>query len=335
MIEVEGLTRRYGSTTAVDSLSFDAEDGLVTGFVGPNGAGKSTTMRMLLGLERPDGGSVRINGHPYGALDRPMTHVGALLDAGWVHPGRSARAHLRWLAQVGRLRTERVDAVLAHVGLDGVADRKVGGFSLGMKQRLGLAGALLGEPTHLVLDEPLNGLDPDGVHWMRRFIRGYAGQGNAVLVSSHLLSEMSMTADRLVVIGRGRLIGQDGTEDFVRSMSATTIRVRVDRPEVLREAALSRGWTVESTDTVDAADTGALTVSSPRPSAAATRQPVSGHPSAPDLDTASVGLVCFEAGLRGRRTRRGPRVAGGGVPRGHPQRGRLPQRGDATGGRDG
>ncbi|WP_200171478.1 ATP-binding cassette domain-containing protein [Tomitella cavernea] len=276
MIEVEGLSRRYGETMAVDSLSFTAEDGLVTGFVGPNGAGKSTTLRILLGLERADGGGAHIDGHSYGALDRPMSRVGALLDAGWVHPGRSARAHLRWLSQVGRIDADRVGAVLTRVGLDGVADRRVGGFSLGMRQRLGLAGALLGEPAHLVLDEPLNGLDPDGVHWMRRFIRHYAECGNTVLVSSHLLSEMSLTADRLVVIGRGSLIGQYDTDEFVRSMSATSIRVRVDRPEVLCAAASARGWAVETTAP------GALALSDP----------------AGGLDAPSVGQVCFAAGLR-------------------------------------
>ena len=284
MIEVEGLTRRYGEHTAVDDLSFVARDGEVTGFVGPNGAGKSTTMRMLLGLERPTAGAARIDGHDYHELDRPMTHVGAMLDAGWVNPGRSARGHLTFLARTGRLDASRVDAVLAQVGLADVAGRRAGGFSLGMRQRLGLAAALLGEPRHLVLDEPLNGLDPEGVHWMRRLIRDYAAAGNSVLVSSHLLSELAMTADSLVVIGRGRLIGQYSTEEFVASMSPGAVRARVDRPELLRRAALDRGWSVD-----DSGD-GALTLR------AADDQPA-GTPTTA-LASDDVGLVCFEEGLR-------------------------------------
>jgi len=279
VIEIDGLTRRYGDVTAVDDLSFTAADGEVTGFVGPNGAGKSTTMRMLLGLDRPTAGTARIDGSAYQELDRPMTHVGALLDAGWIHPGRSARAHLLWLARTARLGTgfeiaTRVDEVLAHVGLHEVASKKAGGFSLGMRQRLGLAGALLGRPGHLVLDEPLNGLDPEGVHWMRRLIRDYAERGNAVLVSSHLLSELAMTADSLVVIGRGRLIGQHSTEEFVRTTAPTSVRVRVDRPDELRDEVLRHGVTVESSGP------GALSLR------------------APDLGTDDVGDLCFRLGLR-------------------------------------
>lgn len=279
MIEIDGLTRRYGDVTAVDDLSFTAADGEVTGFVGPNGAGKSTTMRMLLGLDRPSAGTARIDGRTYAELERPMTEVGALLDAGWIHPGRSARSHLLWLARTARLGSgaeivDRVDEVLAHVGLHEVAGKRAGGFSLGMRQRLGLAGALLGRPGHLVLDEPLNGLDPEGVHWMRCLIRDYAERGNAVLVSSHLLSELSMTADSLVVIGRGRLIGQYATQEFVDSVGAAAIRVRVDRPDDLRAEVLTHGVAVETTGD------GALSLS------------------APDLTTADVGELCFRLGLR-------------------------------------
>lgn len=274
MIEIDALTRRYGSNSAVDSLGFTAGDGIVTGFIGPNGAGKSTTLRILLGLEEPDAGTAHIDGRRYGELDRPMTQVGALLDAGWVHPGRTAHAHLRWVAHTGRIDPSRVDAALNDVGLHEVSGKRVGGFSLGMRQRLGLAAAMLGEPQHLVLDEPLNGLDPDGVHWMRRFIRDYAARGACVLVSSHLLSEMAITADRLAIIGQGRLIGQYDTGQFVRSATASAVRVRVDRGAELHDHALRHGWTVET------ADDGTLSLS------------------AEGIDTDAVGRVCFDLGLR-------------------------------------
>ncbi|HEX5404017.1 MAG TPA: ATP-binding cassette domain-containing protein [Pseudonocardiaceae bacterium] len=226
MIEAEGLTKRYGRTLAVDDLSFSVQAGRVTGFLGPNGAGKSTTMRMILGLDAPDSGRVLVDGRPYRSLRDPLRVVGALLDARWVHPNRSARAHLRWLARSNRLPVARVDEVLELVGLGGVAGRRAGGFSLGMSQRLGIAGALLGDPRVLLFDEPVNGLDPEGILWIRRFMQELASQGRTVLVSSHLLSEMSLTAQDLVVIGRGRLISQCTTAEFIRQAGAAEIRVR-------------------------------------------------------------------------------------------------------------
>ena len=190
MIEAIGLTKRYGTTVAVDDLSFTIAPGRVTGFLGPNGAGKSTTMRMILGLDRPTSGKALIDGKPYAELDRPLRTVGALLDAKWVHPNRSARAHLQWLAKSNGLPDRRVDEVLDMVGLKGVAKRRAGGFSLGMAQRLGIAGALLGDPRVLLFDEPVNGLDPEGILWIRQFMQSLAADGRTVLVSSHLLSEM-------------------------------------------------------------------------------------------------------------------------------------------------
>ncbi|MBI8989127.1 ABC transporter ATP-binding protein [Corynebacterium meridianum] len=215
MITVSSLTRRYGGTPAVDDLSFTVPDGRVTGFLGPNGAGKSTTMRMICGLERPDEGTAFIDGRRFTALPAPARAIGALLDASWFHPGRSGRAHLRMMARAGGIDADRVDTVLDRVGLNSVAHKRVGGYSLGMRQRLGLACALLGDPGHVILDEPVNGLDPEGVIWMRRMIRQLAEEGRAVLVSSHLLSEMSVTTDRLVIIGRGRLIAEGPLSDFV------------------------------------------------------------------------------------------------------------------------
>ncbi|MBO2453206.1 ATP-binding cassette domain-containing protein [Actinomadura barringtoniae] len=206
MLEVREVTKTYGRTTAVDELSVTIHPGRVTGFLGPNGAGKTTTMRLLLGLERPDAGKALVNGRPYRALARPLHEVGALLDAGAVHPGRTARAHLGWLAAAADLKGTRISQVLELTGLTAVAGRRVGGFSLGMRQRLGLAAALLADPRILILDEPVNGLDPEGVRWIRDLLRGLAAEGRTVLVSSHLISEMALTADHLVVIGRGRLL---------------------------------------------------------------------------------------------------------------------------------
>lgn len=205
MIEAVGLTKRYGSTVAVNDLSFTVKPGKVTGFLGPNGAGKSTTMRMILGLDAPTSGRVLIDGKPYQELKHPLRKVGALIDAKWVHPNRSAHSHLKWLARSNDLPLSRVDEVLAMVGLEQVAKRRAGGFSLGMSQRLGIAAALLGDPEVLMFDEPVNGLDPEGIHWIRRFMQGLAAEGRTVFVSSHLLSEMSLTAEELVVIGRGEL----------------------------------------------------------------------------------------------------------------------------------
>ncbi len=206
MIEVRGLTKRYGATLAVDGLSFDVQPGVVTGFLGPNGSGKSTTMRMILGQDVPDAGRAMIGGRPYASLRWPLREVGAVLDAKAFHPGRSARAHLTALAASNAIPRRRVGEVLAQVGLASVASRRAGTFSLGMAQRLGIAAALLGDPGVLLLDEPVNGLDPDGVRWIRNLLKSLAASGAAVLVSSHLISEMALTADRLIVIGRGRLL---------------------------------------------------------------------------------------------------------------------------------
>jgi ABC-2 type transport system ATP-binding protein len=206
MIEVHGLTKRYGATLAVDGLSFDVQPGVVTGFLGPNGSGKSTTMRVIMGQDMPDAGRATIGGRPYASLRWPLREVGAVLDAKAFHPGRSAGAHLTALAASNAIPRRRVGAVLAQVGLAGVAARRAGTFSLGMAQRLGIAAALLGDPGVLLLDEPVNGLDPDGVRWIRNLLKSLAASGRTVLISSHLISEMALTADRLIVIGRGRLL---------------------------------------------------------------------------------------------------------------------------------
>ena len=215
MIEVREVTKRYGSTVAVDDLSFEVREGEVTGFLGPNGAGKSTTMRMMVGLDAPTSGRVTIDGHRYQDLRFPLHHVGALLEAKAIHPGRSARNHLRWLADSNGIDRRRVDHVLELVGLADVAHRRSGGFSLGMGQRLGIATALLGDPATLLLDEPVNGLDPEGIQWVRQLLRSLAAEGRSVLVSSHLMSEMALTADRLVVVGKGRLITEGTVDDVV------------------------------------------------------------------------------------------------------------------------
>jgi ABC-2 type transport system ATP-binding protein len=208
MIEARGLVKRYGSTTAVDHLSFDVRPGTVTGFLGPNGAGKSTTMRMILGLDRPDDGVARINGKNYRELAWPMREVGALLEAKAFHPGRTARSHLTALAASNAIPRRRVNDVLEITGLEKAADRRAGKFSLGMAQRLGIAAALLGDPGVLLLDEPVNGLDPEGIRWIRTLLKDLAAHGRTVLISSHLISEVAQTADQLIVIGRGRLLAQ-------------------------------------------------------------------------------------------------------------------------------
>lgn len=225
MISVQGLTKVYGQNEVVSNLTFDVKPGVVTGFLGPNGAGKSTTMRMILGLDRPTAGAATINGVSYQELKNPLTQVGALLDAKWVHPNRSARSHLRWMAASNGIPLHRVDQVLSDVGLTEVAGKKAGGFSLGMSQRLGIAGALLGDPGVMLFDEPVNGLDPEGIVWIRKFMRALADQGRTVLVSSHLLTEMSLTAEHLVVIGRGKLIADASVKDFT-SNAQVTVRVR-------------------------------------------------------------------------------------------------------------
>ncbi|QHY95792.1 putative ABC transporter ATP-binding protein YbhF [Streptomyces sp. S4.7] len=217
MIEVSDLTKRYGSTTAVDALSFAVAPGRVTGFLGPNGAGKSTTLRMLLALDRPTRGRALINGRPYGRLRDPLRTVGALLEASCVHGGRTARAHLRCLARTNRIPDSRVDEAIGMTGLDGVAGRRVKTFSLGMRQRLGIAAALLGDPGVLLLDEPVNGLDPEGIVWIRTLMRELAAEGRTVLVSSHLMSEAALTVDHVVVIGHGRLLAEGAVDEIVRT----------------------------------------------------------------------------------------------------------------------
>ncbi|MFE7743397.1 ABC transporter ATP-binding protein [Nocardia sp. NPDC057455] len=244
MIELRGLTKHYGQTVAVQDLSFTVRPGQVTGFLGPNGAGKSTTMRMILGLDRPTAGTALIKGKPYHELDHPLRSVGALLDAKWVHPNRSARAHLEWMAASNDIAKSRVEEVLRLVGLSEVAGKTAGGFSLGMSQRLGLAGALLGDPEVLLFDEPVNGLDPEGILWIRRFMQRLAAEGRTVLVSSHLLSEMAQTAEHLVVIGRGKLISDSTTQEFIERASEQSVRVRSPQLDQLRSVLTSNGMTV-------------------------------------------------------------------------------------------
>jgi ABC-2 type transport system ATP-binding protein len=229
MIEVRGLTKRYGATVAVDDLSFDVLPGRVTGFLGPNGAGKSTTMRTILGLDAPSSGEVRVQGRRYRQLIWPLHDVGALLDANAVHGGRSAGSHLWCIAKSNGIGKQRVAEVLAMTGLKSVAGKRVGGFSLGMKQRLGIAAALLGDPPVLMFDEPVNGLDPEGIAWIRRLMQSLAAEGRTVFVSSHLMSEMALTASHVVVIGRGRLIADVPISDFVRSGSGGDVLVRSPR----------------------------------------------------------------------------------------------------------
>ena len=226
MIEVRGLTKRYGEVVAVDGLTFEVRPGAVTGFLGPNGAGKSTTMRMMMGLDRPSAGSVHVNGRTPQAHRAPLHEVGALLEARAVHPGRTARNHLRALALTSGIGRARVDQVLEFVGLADVADKRVGAFSLGMGQRLGVAAALLGDPATLILDEPVNGLDLDGIRWIRGLLQTLAAEGRTVFLSSHLMSEMAVTADHVIVVGRGRLLRDQAMADFIDEARAETVRVR-------------------------------------------------------------------------------------------------------------
>jgi len=248
MIEVDNLTKRYGDKLAVDGLSFVVEPGTVTGFLGPNGAGKSTTMRMIAGLDRPTGGTVRVNGRHYADSPAPMAELGILLEARAVHTGRSARNHLLALGQTAGIGRRRVDEVIELVGLADVAGKRVGGFSLGMGQRLGIAAALLGRPQTVVLDEPVNGLDPEGVRWVRTLLRQLADQGRTVFVSSHLMSEMAQTATRLVVLGRGRLIADSTVEQFVARTTASSVTVRTPRAPQLRELLLGPDVSVSDDD---------------------------------------------------------------------------------------
>ncbi|MFE7764284.1 ABC transporter ATP-binding protein [Streptomyces sp. NPDC057438] len=230
MIDVQNLTKRYGQHTVVDGLTFMVRPGTVTGFLGPNGAGKSTTLRMVLGLTRPDTGSATVEGRAYHELTYPARHVGALLETSAPHRGMTAASHLLWLAQSNRIARKRVGEVLETVGLTAAARRRIGTFSLGMGQRLGLAAALLGDPPVLVLDEPVNGLDAEGIRWLRELLRSMAAEGRTVLVSSHLMTEMSMVADRLVVINRGQLLAETGMSEFIQRHGRTYVRVRTPEP---------------------------------------------------------------------------------------------------------
>jgi len=239
-IDVAGLRKRFGATVALDGMTFTVPAGQVTGFVGPNGAGKSTTMRVILGLDAPDDGSALVGGQRYASLHRPLTVLGSLLDAAALQPSRTARNHLLWLARSQGLGTSRVDEVMEQAGLAGVARRKAGGYSLGMRQRLGIAAALLGDPAAIMLDEPFNGMDPEGIVWMRGFLRSLAAQGRAVLVSSHLMSELQDTADHLVVVGRGRVIADTTVADLVAAASGDRVTLRTaaarDAADVLAAA---------------------------------------------------------------------------------------------------
>jgi ABC-2 type transport system ATP-binding protein len=244
MIEARALTKRYGDKLAVDDLSFTIRPGLVTGFLGPNGAGKSTTMRMMIGLDRPSSGSVLINAKPYAEHAAPMNEVGALLEARAIHPGRSARNHLLALALTCGMSRSRVDQVLDMVGLTEVAHKRVGGFSLGMGQRLGVAAALLGDPHTLILDEPVNGLDLDGIRWIRALLTRLADEGRTVFLSSHLMSEMAVTADHVIVIGKGRLLRDQPMSDFIREASVESVRVVTPERDRLADQLRNTGATV-------------------------------------------------------------------------------------------
>jgi len=247
-IEVRDLRKRFGRTLAVDGLSFRVEPGSVTGFVGPNGAGKSTTMRAVLGLDALDGGQALIGGRPYHALRTPLLEVGALLDAAALHPSRRGRDHLRWLAHSHGLSMRRVDEVLEQVGMEAASRRRAGGYSLGMRQRLGMAVALLGDPPVLLLDEPVNGLDPEGIQWIRTLLRHLASEGRAILVSSHLMSELEDTADHLVVIGRGRLIADTAVADLLAAASGDRVRLRTGSRTEAMELLAREGGTVAVVD---------------------------------------------------------------------------------------
>ncbi|HVA53806.1 MAG TPA: ATP-binding cassette domain-containing protein [Acidimicrobiales bacterium] len=270
MIKIENLTKRYGRTLAIDDLDFEVRPGVITGFLGPNGSGKSTTMRVILGLDHPTKGRATVNGQDYADLRAPLHEVGALLDAKAVHPGRTARNHLRALAATNRIPFARVDEVLEFTGIDSVATKKVGTFSLGMSQRLGIAGALLGDPEVLLFDEPVNGLDPEGIRWIRDFFRSLANEGRTVFVSSHLMSEMAVTADQIIVIGRGKLITQ-GSIDSLTATAKGSVLVRASSHEKLITRLKAHGGDVsEGNDE-------ALSVS--------------------DLTSDQIGQIAFDAGV--------------------------------------
>jgi ABC-2 type transport system ATP-binding protein len=257
MIEARDLTKRFGDKVAVDHLSFTVQPGRVTGFLGPNGAGKSTTMRLILGLDRANGGTATINGKRYADLVNPLRTVGALLEAKSIHNGRSARNHLLYLAQTQGLPASRVDAMLELVGLRDVAGKRAGGYSLGMAQRLGVAAAMLGDPEVLLLDEPVNGLDPEGVLWIRNLMKGLASEGKTILVSSHLMNEMAVTADYLVVIGKGKLLADAPTEEVIARGSGQTVRVRTPDPDRLTELIKAEGGSAVATANGGTANTSA------------------------------------------------------------------------------
>jgi ABC-2 type transport system ATP-binding protein len=246
-IAVSGLRKRYGPTVALDGMTFTVRAGRVTGFVGPNGAGKSTTMRVVLGLDRPQEGRALVAGRPYRGLRDPLRHLGALLDAGALHPARTGRNHLLWLARSQGLPARRVDAVLDQVGMGPAARRRAGGYSLGMRQRLGIAGALLGDPPALMLDEPFNGMDPEGIVWMRGFLRSLAAAGRTVLVSSHLMGELEGTADHLVVVGRGRVLADAGLPELIAAASGDRVALRTAAPERAAAALAGAGGAVTIT----------------------------------------------------------------------------------------
>jgi ABC-2 type transport system ATP-binding protein len=246
VIELARLTKDFGSTRAVDDLTCTVESGMVTGFLGPNGAGKTTTMRLILGLDHPTSGAATIHGKAYRQLSEPLRTVGALLDARQAHPNRTARNHLRWMAASNRIPVKRADEVLEMVGLSSVAGKKAGALSLGMSQRLGIAGALLGDPPVLMFDEPVNGLDPEGIRWVRTLMRALAAEGRTVFVSSHLLAEMANTADRLIVIGKGRLIASTTVSEFVGRSGADTVRVRSPQLDALHRVLTEAGLTTQA-----------------------------------------------------------------------------------------
>ena len=246
-IEVRGLGKSFGPTLALDGMTFTVAPGQVTGFVGPNGAGKTTTMRVILGLDAPDAGTALVGGHRYATLNRPLTHLGSLLDAAALQPSRTGRDHLLWLAHSQGLDAARVDAVLGQAGLDKAARRKAGGYSLGMRQRLGIAAAMLGDPPVLMMDEPFNGMDPEGIIWMRGFLRSLAAAGRAVLVSSHLMSELEGTADHLVIVGRGKVIADTSTRDLLAAVSGDRVTLRTTAPD-RAAAALERAGATATID---------------------------------------------------------------------------------------
>jgi ABC-2 type transport system ATP-binding protein len=248
-IEVRGLRKSFGPTLALDGMTFTVRPGQVTGFVGPNGAGKTTTLRVILGLDAPDEGAALVGGRRYASLRHPLRHVGSLLDAGALQPSRTARNHLLWLARSQGLDASRADAVIEQAGLEKVARRRAGGFSLGMRQRLGIAAAMLGDPPVLMMDEPFNGMDPEGIIWMRGFLRSLAGAGRAVLVSSHLMSELEGTADHLVIVGRGKVLADTSTRDLLAAVSGDRVTLRTTAPDRAAAALALAGATATADGT--------------------------------------------------------------------------------------